>query len=46
MDPWHVAGEEGGDAEEEGRKEGGRKEEDGDAVLLKTRTHHLREWWE
>ena len=25
---------------------GGEGEEGGDAALLKTRTHHLREWWE
>ena len=28
--------------EEEKKK----KEEDGDTVILKTRTHHLAEWWE
>ena len=33
------------DAEEEGGGEGGRKEGEGDAVILKTRTHHLGEWW-
>ena len=31
-----------------GRKEGGRRKEEkeGDAVIFKTRTHHLGEWWE